>query len=41
MSQELVQKNPWVLISVFTENTNPDYISRITPQIQEIIDDWQ
>lgn len=41
MSQQLVQKNPWVLISVFNENTNPDDISRITPQIQQIIDDWQ
>lgn len=41
MGQQLVQKNPWVLVSVFNENTNPDDISRITPQIQQIIDDWQ
>ena len=39
--QELIQRNPWVLISVFRENTNPNDLSRITPQIQEIIDDWQ
>ena len=39
--QELIQKKPWVLISVFKENTNPDDLIRITPQIQNIIDDWQ
>ena len=39
--QELIQRNTWVLISVFRENTNPNDLSRITPQIQEIIDDWQ
>lgn len=41
MSQQLVQRKPWVLISVFKDNTNPDDLSRITPQIQEIIDEWQ
>ncbi|EPA04593.1 hypothetical protein [Candidatus Nitrosarchaeum limnium] len=41
MSQQLVQSKPWVLISVFKDNTNPDDVSRITPQIQEIIDEWQ
>ena len=41
MSQQLVQSKPWVLISVFKDNTNPDDLSRITPQIQEIIDEWQ
>ncbi len=39
--QELIQKKPWVLISVFKENTNPDDLTRIAPQIQEMIDDWQ
>ena len=39
--QELIQKKPWVLISVFKENTNPNDLTRITPQIQDIIDDWQ
>jgi hypothetical protein len=39
--QELIQKRPWVLISVFKDNTNPDDISRITPQIQQIMNDWQ
>ena len=41
MSQEIIQKRPWVLISVFKENTNPDDLKRIAPQIQDIIDDWQ
>jgi hypothetical protein len=41
MSQQEIQKMPWVLISVFKKNTNPDDLIRITPQIQEIIDDWQ
>ncbi len=40
-NQELIPKKPWVLISVFKENTNPDDLTRITPQIQNIIDDWQ
>ena len=39
--QELIQKKPWVLISVFKENTNPNDLTRITSQIQDIIDDWQ
>jgi len=39
--QELIQRNPWVLISVFRENPNPNDLSRITLHIQEIIDDWQ
>jgi len=41
MSQQTVQKNPWVLISVFTENTNSNDLSKITTQIQQLIDDWQ
>ncbi|MBS3922154.1 MAG: hypothetical protein KGZ37_03275 [Nitrosarchaeum sp.] len=41
MSQQLDQKRPWVLISVFKDDTNPNDLSRITPQIQEIIDEWQ
>ena len=32
--QELIQKKPWVLISVFKDNTNPNDLTRITPQIQ-------
>lgn len=40
--QELVhEKRPWVLISIFRENTNHDDLERITPQIQEILDNWQ
>jgi hypothetical protein len=41
MSQQLVQRKPWVLISIFKDNTNPDDLSRITPLIQEMIDNWQ
>lgn len=41
MSQQIIQKKPWVLISVFKYDTNPDDLFRITPQIQQIIDDWQ
>ncbi|GKS66998.1 hypothetical protein YTPLAS73_05450 [Nitrosarchaeum sp.] len=41
MSHQLVQKKPWVLISVFKDDTNSDDLSRIISQIQEIIDDWQ
>ena len=41
MSQQVVQKKPWVLISVFKDNISHDDLSRITPQIQEIIDAWQ
>lgn len=41
MSQQIAQRKPWVLISVFKENTNHDDLVKITPQIQEMIDDWQ
>lgn len=41
MSQQLDQKRPWVLISIFKNDTNLNDLSRITPQIQQIIDDWQ
>ena len=40
-NQELIPKKPWVLISVFKENTTHDDLTRITPQIQNIIDDGQ
>lgn len=41
MNQELNQKKPWVLISIFKKDTNPDDLIRITPQIQNLVDEWQ
>ena len=40
--QEQVQETrPWVLISVYNDNTNPNDLQRISPQIQNLIDEWQ
>ena len=36
-----IETKPWVIITVFKENTNPQDIERIGPQIQGIVDDWQ
>lgn len=41
MSQQTEQRRPWVLISVYKDDTNPDDLARITPIIQEMIDQWQ
>ena len=34
-------KTPWVLVSSFNENTTEQDLTRVTPAIKEIIDDWQ
>lgn len=41
--QEQILKNskPWVLLSSYRDNINPEDLNRIIPQIQAIIDDWQ
>lgn len=41
MSQQLEEIRPWVLISVYRDNTNPNDLQRISPQIQNLIDEWQ
>ena len=35
------ETKPWVIITVFKENTDPLDIERIGPQIQNIVDEWQ
>ena len=37
----VIETKPWVIISVFKDNTNPEDIERIGPQIQSIVDEWQ
>lgn len=32
---------PWVIISVYKDNTNPQELEKITPQIQSLVDEWQ
>ncbi len=39
MSQE--ETNPWVIITVFKENVNPNDLQNIAPQIQSLVDEWQ
>ena len=40
--QEQVQETrPWVLISVYRDNINTNDLQRISPQIQNLIDEWQ
>lgn len=43
MSQQepvLAETTPWVLISIYKEDTNPADLERITPQIKDLIDEW-
>ena len=40
--QELLQETrPWVIISVYKDNTNSQELEKITPQIQNLVDEWQ
>jgi len=39
--QELQEIRPWVIITVFKENTNLNDLQRISPQIQNLVDEWQ
>jgi len=39
--QELREIRPWVIITVFKENTNLNDLQRISPQIQNLVDEWQ
>lgn len=39
--QELQETKPWVIITVFKEDTNANDLQRISPQIQSLIDEWQ
>lgn len=39
--QAIKEIRPWVIISVFKKNTNPNNLQRITPQIQNLVDEWQ
>ena len=41
MSQQEIETKPWVIITVFKENTNPNDLQRISPQIQSLVDEWQ
>ena len=40
-NQQLQETKPWVIITVFKENTNPSDLQRISPGIQSLIDEWQ
>ena len=41
MSQQtLVTRKLWVIVSVFKDNINEDDIERITPGIENLIDEW-
>ena len=40
-NQQLQETRPWVIITVFKENTNPSDLQRISPEIQSLIDEWQ
>lgn len=39
--QVLQETKPWVIISVYKDNTNSQELEKITPQIQNLVDDWQ
>lgn len=39
--QEPQETRPWVIITVFKENTNLNDLQRISPQIQNLVDEWQ
>ena len=39
--QELQEAKPWVIIAVFKEDANANDLQRITPQIQNLVDEWQ
>ena len=39
--QVLQETRPWVIISVYKDNTNSQELEKITPQIQNLVDDWQ
>jgi len=42
MSQQEIQEiRPWVIITVFKENINPNDLQNISPQIQNLVDEWQ
>ena len=42
MSNQILQEtNPWVIITVFKENVNPSDVQKISPDIQNLIDEWQ
>ena len=38
--QELQETKPWVIITVFKEDTNTNDLQRISPQIQSLVDEW-
>jgi len=43
MSQQtptIIQKKPWVLVSVFKDNTNEHDLKKITPEISNLVDEW-
>lgn len=35
------ETRPWVIISVYKDNTNSQELEQITPQIQNLVDEWQ
>lgn len=39
--QVLQETRPWVIISVYKDNTNSQELEKITPQIQNLVDEWQ
>lgn len=39
--QVLQEIRPWVIISVYKDNTNSQELEKITPQIQNLVDEWQ
>ncbi len=40
MSQQTEQTKPWILVSSLKDDTNPQDIEKITPQISNMIDEW-
>ncbi len=39
--QVLQETRPWVIISVYKDSTNSQELEKITPQIQNLVDEWQ
>lgn len=40
LSQQTEQSKPWILVSSIKDDTNPQDIEKITPQIVELVDEW-
>lgn len=36
-----IETKPWVLVSNVTQDTRPEDLQRIAPQVASLVDDWQ